>query len=100
MRGTDPCIYYDMPFGQAMVAKALLTVHHSGRQLLKRDLSGMHWKENNRLCIPLSREETLQLPDDAHVQLQLQIETPAGDYLVAAPQWLYTGILLSEEALQ
>lgn len=100
MRGTDPCIYYEMPFGQSVVAKAMLTVHHNGRQLLRKDTADMYWEENSRLCISLSREETLLLPDDARVQLQLQIETTDGDSLVAAPNWVYTGILLDGEALQ
>lgn len=100
MRGTNPCLYYQLPFGPEMVAKARLTVHFDGKMLLDRSMIDMYWQKDNMLCIPLTREQTLLLPDDAQVQLQLQIETTGGDYLVAAPQWLYTGILLHEEELQ
>lgn len=100
VRGTNPCLYYCLPFGPEMVAKAALTVHFENKMLLAKTLPDMYWQENNMLCMPLTRQETLCLPDDSRVQLQLQIETTDGDSLVAAPQWLYTGVLLDEEALQ
>ena len=100
MRGTNPCVYYRMPFCPEMVAKASLSVHLEGNLLLRMTLPEMYWQENNMLCLPFSRQQTLLLPNDRQVQLQLQIETTNGDSMVAAPQWLYTGILLDEEALQ
>ena len=100
MRGTNPYIGYCLPFGPEMVAKARLSIYFADKLLLQKSTDQMHWRGNNMLCIPLTREETLLLPDDTQVQLQLQIENTGGDHLVDTPRWAYTGQLLNEEELQ
>ena len=99
MRGENPTLRFSLPFPRQMVAKAKLVFAHADQILLRKSLEQMYWQEN-LLCIPLSRADTLQLPNDSRVQLQLEIETTGGDSLVAAPQWLYTGDLLDAEVLQ
>lgn len=98
MRGTTPHLTFTLPFEASMVAKAKLVIKQGDRLLLRKNTADCTL-EDNTLTARLSREDTLQLPEDETVFVQLEIETTGGDSLVAAPVTLYTGRLLDEEVL-
>ena len=98
MRGTTPKITYSLPFSADLIAKARLSVEFEGKILLRKD-TGDFTKEGNLLSLQLTREDTVTLPEGKFVQVQLQVQTTGGECLVAAPESIYTGILLDEEAL-
>lgn len=98
MRGTTPHLTFTLPFDASMVAKAKLVIKQGDTLLLRKNTADCAL-QGNTLTARLSRAETLQLPEDERVFVQLEIETPVGDSLVTAPVTLYTGQLLDEEAL-
>lgn len=98
MRGTTPRITYELPFAASTVAKAKLIIAHGGSTLLRKDTSQIQ-KQGSTLSVTLTREDTVKLPEDTRVQIQLEVETTGGDCLVTAPESIYTGSLLDEGAL-
>lgn len=98
MRGTTPQIIYELPFAADMVAKAKIVIKQGDTVLLRKDTADIK-KEGNALWVKLTRGDTVKLPEDSRVQIQLEVETTGGDSLVTAPESVYTGRLLDEGAL-
>lgn len=98
MRGTTPKLIYDLPFDASMVAKAKVVIKQ-GETLLLRKNTADCTLSGSTLSLQLTREDTVKLPDDQYVSVQLEVETPGGDSLVTVPTDVYTGRLLDEEAL-
>ena len=98
MRGTTPEIKYELPFDSAMVARAKIVIVYGNETVIRKDTADIK-KEGSALSVTLTREETVKLPEDSRVQIQLEVETTGGDSLVTAPRSIYTGQLLDEGAL-
>ena len=98
MRGTTQTLTYQLPFSTELVAKAKLVIARGGAVLLRKDTPQLIL-EGNTVTANFSREETVKLPEDADVLVQLEVQTLGGEHLVTAPARLYTGQLLDEGAL-
>ena len=98
MRGTTPTLTLRLPFEVSMVAKAKVAFKLDKTVLLTKHTADIEKKENT-LTVRLTREETLNFPDDAQLKVQWEIETPAGDVLKTVVYRVYTGELLDEGEL-
>lgn len=98
MRGTTPKITYNLPFDSTLVAKAKIVIKQGDALLLRKGTADIE-KKGSALSVTLTRAETVKLPEDTRVQIQLEVETTGGDSLVTAPRSIYTGQLLDEGAL-
>lgn len=98
MRGQTPELVYELPFGTEMVTKAKIVIKYGDTVLIRKATAECELADNS-ISVKLTRAETVKLPENDRVSIQLEIETPAGDAMVTDPEVIYTGQLLDEEAL-
>lgn len=88
MRGTTPVVTFKIPLKAEMITKAKMTFKH------KKVLFEKHTKdctiEDGKVSTALTREETLLFPDGQYIKIQLEIETPAGQYCKTKPHSVFS----------
>ena len=98
MRGTAPTITFKIPLDASVIAKAKITIKHK-RVLLEKYTKDC-FIEDGKVSTTLTREESLLLPDNQYVQIQLEIETVTGQPLKTKVHSAYSSELLSSEVLR
>ena len=98
MRGTTPTITFKIPLEAAVIAKAKITIKHKRVSLEKHTKDCVI--EDGKVSTTLTREETLLFPDNQYVQIQMEIETQAGQVCKTGIHSAYSTELLSSEVLR
>lgn len=99
MRGTTATLTYELPFSIDMISKAKIVIKYGDTVLIRKAKAECELADNS-ISVKLTRAETVKLPENDRVSIQLEIETPAGDSMVTDPETIYTGQLLDEEDLK
>ncbi len=98
-RGTTPTITFPLPVAPTLIRAAAVTFRQEGENRLEKTLAegGLILTEN-RLLIPLTQPDTLQL--QAGVRCAVQVKLKTGDTVIAsAPAELFVQPIFSEEAM-
>lgn len=99
MRGTTPTITFKIPLEKSMIAKAKITFKQGDTVLLTKCTSACGINDNS-VQTTLTRDESVKFPDNQHIKVQLEIETPAGDVLKTKPFLVWSSELLDGGALE
>ena len=102
IQGTTPTFSFTLPFDVDAVKSAEFTIEYfSGSKkslILKEKADGVH--EGSRMTFQLSQEETLKLPANSWVNVQLRVLTVDGKALATSPGRVEIKKLLKEGVIK
>ena len=79
IRGTTPTLTFNLPFETSLLKSAYITVKSQNVEI-EKTIDDCELTENS-IATTLSQEETLQLPKDYRVKVQLRVLTKDGKAL-------------------
>lgn len=78
IRGTTPTLEFTLPIDTGQLAQAYVTFAQRGDVKLDKPLEECT-REEKKLIVKLTQEETLKLQDDRITEIQIRARTLAGD---------------------
>lgn len=82
IRGTTPTLEFTLPFDTADIAEGYITFTQHGKNVLEKSVNDAE-KNENKLTLKLTQEETLELSASLNVKIQARIRMKTGDAIAS-----------------
>lgn len=96
--GTTPIHVFTIPLAAAEVAELRITYSQGGKVAFQKELADCQLADQT-VTVRLEQEDTLKIPNNVDVQIQMKVKTTGGDVLVSKIVKRPAFIVLDREAI-
>ena len=99
IKGTTPTHEFMLPFDTDVIQAIQIIYAQNGETVMTKDKNDCTF-DGNKVSVKLKQEETFLFAEDACVEIQVRVLTPAGDALASHVMRVHCDECLSDEVLQ
>ena len=99
IKGTTPTHSFVLPFGTEMIQTIQIIYAQNGNVILTKGNKDCTF-DGNTVSVKLTQEDTFLFVEDACVEVQVRVLTPAGDALASSVMRVHCNECLSKDVLK